>query len=107
MVSFVPSTMITLKRATILSWFVLLAALGSFACAAKFPDKVPMSALVLMAAIGLGFANALMLMVVLAITATTPDAWRVWAVSTLVVEVLASTALAGLFVYAFFHLPVH
>jgi hypothetical protein len=96
-----------LKRTTILSWFVLLAALGSFSCAAKFPDKVPMSALVLMAASGLGFANALMLLVVLAITAATPNAWRIWAVSSLLVEALASIALAGLFVYAFLHLPVH
>jgi len=99
--------MSALKRTTIFSWFVLLATLGSFACAAKFPDKMPMSSLVLMAAIGLGFANALMLMVVLVITATTSDTWRVWAVSSLVVEILASTSLAGLFVYAFLHLPVH
>jgi hypothetical protein len=99
--------MSALKRTTVLSWFVLFAAIASFACAAKFPDRVPMSALVLMAAIGLSFASAFMLILALAVTAHTSDAWRPWAISSLVVEVLASVTLAGLFVYAFLHLPVH
>lgn len=90
-----------------LSWPVLALGVGAFVCAAKFPNKVPMSALVLMGAIGIAFISVLISVLGLAVTAGSRDLWRPWAILTLGIELVSSLSLAGIFLYAFFHLPVH